>query len=156
PTVDPIRNLAIIEADASSRESLYRKLGERDRDEIGALRRRTDELQTALTRAEASSQNHYNNWQEAHLSWQEAHRSSQEAQRGWQEAHRSWQEAHRSWQDAIGQLAATREDLERYRRLSEETRELAYALNRQLDAAHVESVHLQTRLLRFDSHPVLG
>jgi hypothetical protein len=140
--VDPVHNLAIIEADALARESVYRELGQRDRDEIGALRRRTDELQTALTQAEASSQNHYNNWQEAH--------------RSWQEAHRGWQEAHRSWQDAIGQLATTREELERYRRLSEESRDRAYALSRQLEAAHVESLHLQARLFRFDSHPLLG
>ena len=175
--VDPASGLAIIEADAFARESLYCDLRERDRDEIGALRRWTDELQTALRQAEANSQSHYNNWQEAHRSWQEAHRSWQEAHRGREEAHRGWQEAHRGreeahrsceeahrgreeahrgWMDAIGQLAATREELEIYRRRSEETRELAYALSRQLDAAHVESVHLQSRLLRFDSHPLLG
>jgi hypothetical protein len=167
---DPIHNLAIVEADASVRESLYRELGQRDRDQIGDLRRRTEGLQTSLTLAEETARNYYNNWQDAHRSWQEAdrswqeadrtcqeaHRSSQEAHRSSQEAHRSWQEAHRSWQDAIGQLEATREELGRYRKLWEETRDREWELSRQLDATRVESVHLRTRLLRFDSHPVLG
>jgi hypothetical protein len=175
--VDPIRNLAIVEADASARESLYRERGDRDRDEIHALRRRIDDLQNLLTLAEETSRTNYDNWQDAHRSWQEvlrasqeahrssqeahrssqeAHRSSQEAHRSSQEAHRSSQEAHQGWRDAVVQLEATRQELGRYRGLCEEARELACAQSRQLDAVHGEVVHLQGRLIRFDSHPVLG
>ena len=153
--VDPVQNLAIIEADAIARESMYREHRERDRDEIAPSaigptscrlrRRRPRQLLRTITTTGRKRTG--------------AGRRRTGAGRrrtGAGRAHRSWQEAHRSWQDAIGQLAATREELERYRRLTEEGRELAYALSRQLDAAHVESLHLQTRLLRFDSHPVLG
>jgi hypothetical protein len=160
---NPIHNLATVEADASARESLYREIVQQDRAQIDDLRRRSEDLQTSLAQAEETSRNHYSNWQEAHRSWQEANRSCQdvnrhwqEANRSWQEAHRSWQEAHRSWQDSIAQLEATREELGSYRRLWEETRDLVWELSRQLDTTRVESIHLQKRLLRFDSHPLLG
>jgi hypothetical protein len=148
-TVDPIRNLEIVEADSSSRESLYRELARRDREQIDDLRRRAEDLQSSLARAEETSRTFYNSWQDAQGNWQEAHR-------GCQEAHRSWQEAHRSWQDVARQLEAAREESAKHRGLWEESRELALGLSRQLDAVRVESVHLQTRLLRFDSHPLLG
>jgi hypothetical protein len=153
---DPIHNLAIVEVDASARESLYREIVQQDRARIDDLTRRTEELHTSLALAGDTSRNYYNNWQDANRSWQDAHRNWQDAHRSWQDANRSWQDAHRSWQDAIRQLEATRDELGRYRRLWEETRDVAWELSRQLDATRVESIHFQKRLLRFDSHPLLG
>jgi hypothetical protein len=141
-TVDPIRNLAIVEADASSRESLYREVAQQDREQIDDLRRRAEDLQSSLMRAEETSRSFCNNCQEAQRNWQEAQRNRQEAQHNWQEVAR--------------QLEAAREESAKHRGRWEEARELALGLSRQLDAVRVESVHLQTRLLRFDSHPLLG
>jgi hypothetical protein len=88
--VDPIDNLAIIEADAFAREALYRELFDRDpaqrewnNFQLDDLWHQLTEVQDRLGQAEEASRHH-----------------------------------HECWHEAAGQLEAAREELRRYRELS--------------------------------------